>query len=439
MMIMIMMMSKCEILLIILLITSNVITSLKSNIYHHQHHHYQTNNDRSIKQYCNSINNNDIITTETTQQQSIFIFGLGYVGCSLANSLINKGWKVSGTCTNVKKIQMLNNQGIKAYLFDDYVGKLVQKDAIDDLMSSTHILSTIAPTETSNGDPVLLSHGVDLRRASVTKDSNLKWVGYVSSTGVYGDRGGAWVNEDEPTRPDNAKTKARTSAEEEWKFLHDRSGLPVHIFRLAGIYGPGRSALDTLRKYKGDMSQCGADDQLCISRIHVSDIVQVLLASMENPSAGTVLNVADDLPSSRFDVLSYACRLLNVPVQSPDRVITSSGKVKGNRGGSKRVDNNKMRKLLERLGKDMIYPDYRSGLTAIYEGDPVALNFLNNIENTVETEEASSYDNNNEKASINNTSTKKELIIEALEKSIVNQSILLKELNALLNTIKMDI
>jgi UDP-N-acetyl-D-mannosaminuronate dehydrogenase len=77
-----------------------------------------------MEQYCNSNNNNDIITTETTQQQSIFIFGLGYVGCSLANSLINKGWKVSGTCTNVKKIQMLNNQGIKAYLFDDYVGKL---------------------------------------------------------------------------------------------------------------------------------------------------------------------------------------------------------------------------------------------------------------------------------------------------------------------------
>jgi hypothetical protein len=332
-------------------------------------------------------------------------------------------------------------------LFDDYVGKLVQKDAIDDLMSCTHILSTIAPTETSNGDPVLISHGIDLRRASVIKDSNLKWVGYISSTGVYGDRGGAWVTEEDVTNPDNIKTKARSNAEEEWKFLHDRSGLPVHIFRLAGIYGPGRSALDTLRKYNGNISQCGADDQLCISRIHISDIIQILIASMENPSAGTILNVADDLPSTRYDVLTYACRLINIPIQSPDRTfISGTTKIKGNRGGSKRVDNTKMRKLLQRVGKDMIYPDYRSGLLSLYQGDPVPFNYnfnVNNLnENNLEIEESTNSENNNNDKinnNNNNNNNNKTELIEALERTVANQSKLLNELNLLLNKFKMDL
>ena len=172
----------------------------------------------------------------------------------------------------------------------------------------------------------------------------------------------------------------------------------------------------------------------------ISDIIQILIASMENPSAGTILNVADDLPSTRYDVLTYACRLINIPIQSPDRTfISGTTKIKGNRGGSKRVDNTKMRKLLQRVGKDMIYPDYRSGLLSLYQGDPVPLNYNFNVnnfnENNLEIEESTNSENNNNDK-INNNKTE---LIEALERTVANQSKLLNELNLLLNKFKMDL
>ena len=194
----------------------------------------------------------------------------------------------------------------------------------------------------------------------MSSDSRLEWLGYLSSTGVYGDREGAWVTEEDEVRPTNRKTKIRFAAEQQWMNLFEKMGLPVHVFRLAGIYGPGRSAIDTLNKAGGDMSQCGANDQVSISRIHVQDIVTVLKASMANPSPGLLINVADDLPSTRYEVLSFACRLLNYPIQKPDKYVPEDGEsVLGIRGGSKRVDNSKMRNLLLRAGADLKYSDFR--------------------------------------------------------------------------------
>jgi len=237
---------------------------------------------------------------------------------------------------------------------------------VDDILSSQYILSTIPPLADQDFDIVLKRYGDYFRQSAL--NSNLKWIGYLSSTGVYGECGGAWVDEEQPTRPTNPKTQARAAAERQWQFLHDRSGLPVHIFRLAGIYGPERNALETLAKEGGDLSQCGANDNVCTSRIHVDDIVAGIRASMQLPSPGEVFNVADDLPCTRYEMLTYACRLLGYPIQKPEDVVESalsSSSRRNTRGGSKRVDNAKIKNLLNRSNSSLHYPDYRSGLTAL--------------------------------------------------------------------------
>jgi len=192
-------------------------------------------------------------SSELQINKSIFIFGLGYVGSALAKSLKSEGWKVSGTSTNVLKIRNLKDDGINAYLFDDENGKMIQPEAITDLTEASYIINTIPPSQSKMNSPyesdsVLAQHSSDIKRAAL--GGNLKWIGYISSTGVYGDRSGAWVTEQDDIRPDNDKTKLRAAAESSWRGLFSRSGLPVHIFRVAGIYGPGRSAIDTVRKYK---------------------------------------------------------------------------------------------------------------------------------------------------------------------------------------------
>lgn len=247
-----------------------------------------------------------VSVSATTKQElkdidkKIFIFGLGYVGTALALKLKSLGWKVAGTTTNVNKVKILREQGLQTFLFDDTTSASLQKDAVEDIMSSRYILSTIPPASTKGDDCVLSAFGDEIRRAAINND--LRWIGYLSSTGVYGDRQGSWVSEEDIPQPSNERTKARALAESRWTTLYERNGIPVHLFRLAGIYGTGRSALDTVRKAKGSIDQCGADDLKFVSRIHVDDIVSIVLASMLFPSPGEVYNVADDLPSTRYDV-----------------------------------------------------------------------------------------------------------------------------------------
>ena len=215
----------------------------------------------------------------------------------------------------------------------------------------------------------MYEHATDLKRTAL--GGKLKWVGYVSSTGVYGDRDGAWVSEDDELKPENEKTRNRADAELAWRTLGSRSGIPVHVFRVAGIYGPGRSAIDTVTKHNGDLASCGGDDKQFVSRIHVADIVNTLKCSMLHPNPGCVYNVADDLPSTRYEVLSYACKLLQYPVSGPQGGSSDRGRYRvlgrdtGVRGGSKRVDNTRLQRLLEIAGSSLQYPDYRIGLQAI--------------------------------------------------------------------------
>lgn len=161
-------------------------------------------------------------TTIPADKRSIFIFGLGFVGTALANALVKEGWKVSGTCTNVLKIKNLRNIGIDAYLFDENSGRMIQPEAIADLVGCSCVLSTIPPIEygSSSSDLVLREHSTDLKRSALA--GKLNWIGYISSTGVYGDRNGAWVDEEAEVRPENLKTKLRAAAESEWQELYQR-------------------------------------------------------------------------------------------------------------------------------------------------------------------------------------------------------------------------
>eukprot|EP01035_Chromulina_nebulosa_P017999 gene17999-23637_t len=192
---------------------------------------------------------------------------------------------------------------------------MIDNDALNKLYNASHILNTIPPDQETGEDFVLTCHGHDIKQA-VIKGST-KWIGYISSTGIYGDCKGDWVNENSPIKPENRKTLARGKADNAWWSLYTRNSLPIHIFRCAGIYGPNRSILDILKKSNGDFKACGADDTTIISRIHIKDLVNVLIASMILPSNGLKVNVADDLPATRFDALLYGSRLLGYPLQSP--------------------------------------------------------------------------------------------------------------------------
>eukprot|EP00903_Cladosiphon_okamuranus_P007555 g7329.t1 len=297
-------------------------------------------------------------------KQSLFIFGIGYVATAIALTYLRKGWTVHGTCTDPRKVKSLGDQGIKAFIFDDWSGPMMQTEPLEVLASATCVLSTVPPALQSGTDPVLVAHEAELKWAH--SNGNLRWVGYLSSTGVYGDRGGGWVTEEDEPWPAAPRTKARLKAERSWLRLHERHGVPSHVFRLAGIYGPGRSALDAVARHSGDIRLAGSDDGTMVSRIHVCDIVGVLEASIERPCPGVVMNVADDLPSTRYETLAYGCKLLGFPRQDPDpgeKYVNRRG------GGNKRVDNGKMRALLAASGRRLIFPDYRVGLKALHEGD----------------------------------------------------------------------
>jgi len=299
--------------------------------------------------------------------RNAFVFGLGFVGKRFASQLVAEGWSVAGTCRTAEKAQELKSLGIRAMIFDDEED-VPSREISEAVRASSCVLNTVPPTRVfasavppyggslykDAGDAVLHNYVSDLSSAS--------WVGYLSSTSVYGDRGGDWVSESDAIEPDQPKAIARAEAERAWLSLHRLQGVPVQAFRLAGIYGPGRSAIDTVRKNRGDYWACAPDDFQLISRIHVADICTALRASMAHPSPGLVLNVADDEPAERSRVLRYACALLNYPIAERPSAGLEPGV--GVRGGSKRVSNKALKELLAGVGSSLEYPTFREGLRA---------------------------------------------------------------------------
>lgn len=291
----------------------------------------------------------------TEGSRRLFCFGLGYSATVLAKRLLAGGWTVAGTCQGADKAAELSALGITACLFD---GGRPLGDFAAALAGTTHLLSSVPPGK--DGDPVLEAHAHDLAGLS-----DLRWVGYLSTTGVYGDTGGATVDESAPLNPGSQRSRRRVEAEAGWIALHREHRLPVHVFRLAGIYGPGRSVLDRVR--------AGAAQRIvkpghAFGRIHVDDIASVLIASMANPEPGAIYNLCDDEPAAPAEVVEFACRLLGVapPPEIPfdEAARTMSPMALSFWRDNRRVDNGRLRRD---LAVTLAYPTYREGLRAILE------------------------------------------------------------------------
>lgn len=275
---------------------------------------------------------------------TLLSIGHGYSARALAQRLLPLGWQISGTTRSPEKFAALKAEGVTPRVFPG-------GDLTEALDKATHLLVSAAPSE--NGDPFLAQYGSKLAQLA----PNLRWVGYLSTTGVYGDHAGAWVTEDTPLTPSSRRGLMRVEAEEQWR----GTGLPLHIFRLAGIYGPGRGPFEKLRK--GTARRIIKEGQV-FSRIHVEDIAQVLHASIEQPAPGTAYNVCDDMPAPPQDVLAYGAELLGMapPPEVPFEEAELTPMARSFYGESKRVSN---RRIKEDLGVNLLYPDYRAGLQAV--------------------------------------------------------------------------
>ncbi len=286
----------------------------------------------------------------------LFCFGLGYSALRIAERLLGEGWAVAGTCRSPAKLAGLAGRGIEAHLFD----RSHPVDAAA-LAGTTHLLSSVPPD--ADGDPVLDVHG-----AEIAALPGLAWAGYLSSTSVYGDTGGEWVDESAPLNPADDHARSRQAAEEGWLSLFRTRGVPVHLFRLSAIYGPGRSAVDQVRA--GRARRLHKPGQV-FNRIHVEDIARTVRASMDRPDPGAAYNLADDHPTPGAEVVEYACTLLGVepPPLVPVEEAGLSPTALGFWAASRRVAN---RRIKEELGVTLAYPSYREGLAAQVASERIA-------------------------------------------------------------------
>ena len=273
--------------------------------------------------------------------KTLLSLGHGYTARALARRLVPQGWRVIGTVRDSKKLAELQAEGIETLLWPG--------DLAPALAAATHILVSAAPDDA--GDPFLAAAGPQLRQAKPD------WVGYLSTTGVYGDHKGGWVDESTPLTPSSKRGEQRVLAESQWQ----ATGLPVHYFRLAGIYGPGRGPF---AKVKDGTARRIIKPGQVFSRIHVDDIAQVLEASMMRPNPDAAYNVCDNDPAPPEDVLSHAAHLLGLP--EPPAVDFETADMtpmaRSFYSESKRVRNSRIK---DELGVRLLYPTYREGLAAL--------------------------------------------------------------------------
>jgi len=282
---------------------------------------------------------------------ALFCFGLGYSATAFARVMREAGWSVSGTSRTAEGAAAAASLGFDCLVFD---GAQPGGRVREALQAATHVLVSAAPGEA--GDPVLRHHAADLARAPA-----VQWIGYLSTIGVYGDSGGAWVDEECPLNPGSPRALRRVAAEQAWGEFARETGKRVEIFRLGGIYGPGRSALDDLRD--GSARRIVKPGQV-FNRIHVADIAGVLHAAALAPSKHAIYNVVDDEPAPPQDVVAFAASLIGVapPPEIPFAEADMTPMGRSFYAESRRVSN---RRIRDDLGVSLAFPSYREGLRAV--------------------------------------------------------------------------
>lgn len=277
--------------------------------------------------------------------KTLLSFGHGYSARALSRILLPQDWRVIGTTRDEDKAARLMNEGVEPRVWPG-------ADMIPALDAATHLLISAGPDDA--GDPVLALLETEIARRA----KQFEWVGYLSTTGVYGDHKGDWVDEETPLTPATKRGIARVHAEAAWQAVPD---LPIHIFRLAGIYGPGRGPFAKVRN--GTARRIIKEGQV-FSRTHVADIARILAASIKRPNIGSIYNVCDNDPAPPEDVIAYAAELLDMPI--PEAVDFETADMtpmaRSFYAESKKVRNDKIR---NELGVELLYPDYKSGLKAL--------------------------------------------------------------------------
>jgi hypothetical protein len=284
---------------------------------------------------------------------NLFVFGLGYSAAHFVRGCRHRFTRIAGTVTSSEKARALAREGTETHIF---APAHVDADIDGEIARADVLLVSVPPD--GSGDPVLARFAKPIAAAP-----RLSWIGYLSTIGVYGDHGGGWVDETTPANPRSARSRERLAAENAWLELGARSGKAAHIFRIAGIYGPGRNALRQLAE--GAARRIVKAGQI-FNRIHVDDITAVLMASIERPRGGAIYNLADDEPAPAPDVVAYAAGLAGVPPppEIPFEQANLGSLAASFYGESKRVRN---RLIKDELGVQLRYPTYRDGLRALRE------------------------------------------------------------------------
>lgn len=279
---------------------------------------------------------------------TMFSFGHGFSSRALARRLCPLGWRFIGTTRKPERLAELRTEGVDPVLWPG-------ADIAGHLSAATHLLLSAAPG--ADGDPVLAQDRQAIERIA----PGLKWVGYLSTTGVYGDHQGGWVDENTPLTPSTKRGQQRVETERAWQDLAERTGLPLHIFRLAGIYGPGRGPFAKVRS--GTARRIIKPGQV-FSRIHVDDIAQVLEASINRPNPGAIYNLCDDDPAPPQDVIAHAAELLGMPLPPEENFAEAemTPMARSFYAESKRVRNDRIK---NELGVELFHPTYRSGLETL--------------------------------------------------------------------------
>lgn len=286
----------------------------------------------------------------------VFIFGLGFSSRAAVRALhshVGAGLAIAGTTRGAEKGAALTLEGVATHVFD---GTAPGQTLVPALCEASHVVVSAPPG--NDGDPVLNHHGADLMASNA-----LEWLCYYSTVGVYGDYGGAWIDESASPQPVNERSRRRVDAEQSWRAFAAGKGVPLVILRLAGIYGPGRSAID---KLKAGTSRRVVKPGQVFNRIHAADIGEATARAAERKLAGT-FNLADHEPAPPQDPVGFSANLMGIdppPEEHFDRAEMTE-MARSFYGDNKRVSN---AAIIRALDLELFYPTYRHGLVAIFEG-----------------------------------------------------------------------